>query len=546
MTKSAVVEQSAPNKPPKLSAGDITPQVACDWQNACETYFLHKAVDEADQVKMIASGMADPRLRTWYLTQRATLSAGTFTEYMTAFRNAWLDSHWAMKLRKKVLGSQQGTRPFYEWALDLQNQNTLLYGNPSHLSDIQLRSQLEANVCDELTIRVLRAKLAANLTLKEWIEEVKHLDDKRLEDLASHRKIAEELHKSSKRNTSSVNKISSSSSKSYNASSPRLGALTEAERALLMKHKGCFKCRKFYVSHQSKDCTDGAPEASSYKMLTESDATAAKPKTKTVAAVGPVGAVMPSSVLDDGSDSEDDMCVAPFETAHLMWPCHLTGPSSTSSERIEALIDHGSHLVLIDENVVERLGLRRRKLHTKIEANSAFMDVTSPSFSFSEYVLLSPSSVNHDWTSCKIRAIIAPNLTVPLLLGGPFLSHNCLVIDHDCRTCIVKGSNYDLLNSPTYKPHTTVHIPTHHELPPNVVGLLRKRIDTLAFIETNKEHLDRLDKEMRRKYEDRFPDDIPHIDHLPTDIVHRIRLKDPNTIIQCRRYNTPRKYREAW
>jgi hypothetical protein len=79
-----------------------------------------------------------------------------------------------------------------------------------------------------------------------------------------------------------------------------------------------------------------------------------------------------------------------------------------------------------------------------------------------------------------------------------------------------------------------------------VVTLLRRRIDTLAFIEANKKHLDRLDKEMRRKYEDRFPDDIPHIDQLPTDVVHRITLKDPNKIIQCRRYNTPRKYREAW
>jgi hypothetical protein len=98
MTKSATVEQSAPNKPPKLTAGEITPQVACDWETACETYFLHKAVTAADQVKMIASGMTDPRLRTWYLNQRATLDAGTFKDYMKALRGAWLESHWANKL----------------------------------------------------------------------------------------------------------------------------------------------------------------------------------------------------------------------------------------------------------------------------------------------------------------------------------------------------------------------------------------------------------------------------------------------------------------
>ncbi|KAG2350852.1 hypothetical protein BDR05DRAFT_943190 [Suillus weaverae] len=309
MSKSARVKQSAPNKPPKLLAGELTPEVARDWDNACATYFMHKGIDADDQVKMIAFGMLDPRLHTWYLAQRAILDAGTFDAYMTALKDAWLETHWDTKLRRKVLGSQQGNRAFYEWALELQNQNTLLYGNTAHLSDAQLRNQLEANICDELTILVLRAQLAGDLSLKKWIEEVKHLDDKHLEDLASHKKITEELYKSSKRTTSS-NKTSSS--KTYNPSSSRLGTLTEAERNLLMKHKGCFKCRKFYVSHQSKECPDGAPEASSYKTLMESDAIAAKPKTKTVAAVGPVGAVMPSSVLDDGSDSEDDMALFQF------------------------------------------------------------------------------------------------------------------------------------------------------------------------------------------------------------------------------------------
>ncbi|KAG1735249.1 hypothetical protein EDD22DRAFT_731980, partial [Suillus occidentalis] len=300
MTKSTIVEQSTPNKPPKLTAGKITPQVACDWENACNTYFLHKQITTKDQVKMIASGMADPRLCTRYLTQRATLDTGTFSQYMKALRDAWLKSHWATKLRKKVKGSQQGTHTFYEWALDLQSQNALLYRNPSHLSDVQLWDQLEANLCDEPTAPVIRAKLDDNLTLKEWIEEVKHLDDECQEGLASQWKVTEEIHRSSKHTAMTTNKTSSSS-KMYNSSSPRLGALTETERTLLMKHKGCFKCRKFYISHQSKDCTDGAPDASSYKTLTESDANAAKPKLKTVAAVGPVGAVMPLSVLDDGS-----------------------------------------------------------------------------------------------------------------------------------------------------------------------------------------------------------------------------------------------------
>jgi hypothetical protein len=153
-------------------AGDLTPEVARDWENACTTYFMHKGVEAKDQVKMVAFGMLDPRLHTWYLTRRTVLDAGTFKQYMTALRNDWLEKHWATKLRKKVLGSQQGTRPFYEWALELQNQNALLYGNKAYLEDDKLRDQLEANTCDELTVPVLRADLAEDLSLREWIEEV--------------------------------------------------------------------------------------------------------------------------------------------------------------------------------------------------------------------------------------------------------------------------------------------------------------------------------------------------------------------------------------
>jgi hypothetical protein len=79
-------------------------------------------------------------------------------------------------------------------------------------------------------------------------------------------------------------------------------------------------------------------------------------------------------------------------------------------------------------------------------------DSSSSPFSFSEYVLLSPCSINHDWTSCMIHAIIMPKLAVPLLLEGPFLSYNSLVIDHSSHTCIVKTLDYDLLNAPKREP----------------------------------------------------------------------------------------------
>ncbi|KAG2069967.1 hypothetical protein BDR04DRAFT_1020064 [Suillus decipiens] len=69
MTKSATIEQSAPRKLLKLLVGDLTPEAVQDWENACLTYFMHKEIDNKDQVKMVAFSMLDSHLHTWYCMQ---------------------------------------------------------------------------------------------------------------------------------------------------------------------------------------------------------------------------------------------------------------------------------------------------------------------------------------------------------------------------------------------------------------------------------------------------------------------------------------------
>lgn len=175
-----------------------------------------------------------------------------------------------------------------------------------------------------------------------------------------HKKFAKDYYKSNRRaNPQQMSKTPYSSS---HTSTSHLGQLTLAERTLLADHRGCFKCHRFYVPHRSKDCPDGPLEASSYKTLTEADTIATKPARndramKPVTAIAPVAAVMPSFVLEEASDSDDEMCVAPFETNHLIWPCLLAGPSSPSFEHVDTLIDHRSHLVLINDDIMTKLGL---------------------------------------------------------------------------------------------------------------------------------------------------------------------------------------------
>jgi len=67
-------------------------------------------------------------------------------------------------------------------------------------------------------------------------------------------------------------------------------------------------------------------------------------------------------------------------------------------------------------------------------------------FSFDEWVPLTIVSSDQAWISHACRAIPAPNLCVPVLLGNPFLATNGIVIDHELHTCIDKKSGYDPLN----------------------------------------------------------------------------------------------------
>lgn len=123
-------------------------------------------------------------------------------------------------------------------------------------------------------------------------------------------------------------------------------------------------------------------------------------------------------------------------------PCHLLPIC------VNALIDHGSPLVLIDEQLVSKLGLRICALPRAMPVTMAMSGEVKDPFLLTHYVQLSCLSLDERFCSKSVRALLAPNLCTPLLLGAPFLSHNCIVIDHELRTCIAKNNNYDLLHPP--------------------------------------------------------------------------------------------------
>ena len=184
---------------------------------------------------------------------------------------------------------------------------------------------------------------------------------------------------------------------------------------------------------------------------------------------------------------------------------------------------------------------------------------------------LSCSSIDSFFRSKTVRAIVAQNLCTPILLGAPFLSHNKIIIDHELRNCVVKEINYDLLHPkplPSPKPSNADLLDIYtakkavvqelnnilpelkdivdescepiHEA--NIVAAIHQRIVALATLED----LLQRDGIAKTEFADRFPDDIPHNDLLPNDVLFRIKLKDADKIIHSRSYNCLQKYHAAW
>ena len=382
---------------------------------------------------------------------------------------------WDRKIKLSMLASKQGERPFHEWAYGMQTCNALLRGRPYHFSEEALRETLENNMDVGLELRVRRLALATTLSLREWVETVKVED----EFVAGERKEAKEMAReiarrilTEQKTLRNVTNIASGSARPTGVGGPSnstaqrplpttaLPKLTPAERTILFDHQGCFKCRQLYVNHKGADCPNGFPAPSSYKTLTAAYAEAVrdsknKPRPRVAAHVGQAetsvyeDAVEGSAVLgisDEISDDSDEYVrtnhTPPFSSGHLEWRCQIDGSSVSEPVVVTALIDNGSHSVLIDDGLVTKLGLRRRRLLSPQRARLAMGD---EEVVFTEWVKLRTVSTDHQWTARVVRAIVAPNLAYSVILGGPWLQSNKIVIDHELGEVVAKEAQFQLL-----------------------------------------------------------------------------------------------------
>jgi len=233
-----------------------------------------------------------------------------------------------------------------------------------------------------------------------------------------------------------------------------------------------------------------------------------------------VNAVLPSSImfaLGNGSVSseENDFIgavsdIAPLTVNHLQWNANVFGENEFPT-RITCLLDNGAHLVLIRPETVADLALPIRKLTEPISITLALEGKKTVNV-FHDYVHLQLSSVNNEWTSKTVCALIAPQLCTNILLGLPFLTHNNIVIDHEARTAVDKISGFNLLNEDARMPCNRVK----KMIPPKVRVKL--------ILECRKEMI----KELKEKCQERLTKmNEGNLFEIPSDVRARLGLKAP-------------------
>jgi hypothetical protein len=259
--------------------------------------------------------------------------------------------------------------------------------------------------------------------------EVKHVDHLLRADCAELENL-QKAHRDATRRANTLTEPSRNANVAPSSSSrTALPKLLDTERQLLFDNEGCLKCRRVFVSHRSADCPNDFPNAANYKVLTQAFVDLIKQRVKkpiasitqpsdnaattsTVNAL-PVAVVMGSSsapvaympantsnVIGSGEDSDSSVSpppavaavprstsvsaplalkddVAPLTVPHMFWRCSTGGAPDSFPHTFDALIDHGSHIVLINEDLVLKLCLKRQTLREPMPVEVAMPDKDS-------------------------------------------------------------------------------------------------------------------------------------------------------------------------
>ncbi|GBE78555.1 hypothetical protein SCP_0114440 [Sparassis crispa] len=552
----ATILQSSIKHPPSITSGKLTPSLLLQWEVACLEYFKRKSIADLDKVSHITGGMQDKLICDWVMTNASTLTTVSWDDFIKLMCSHWLEKDWEDKVLTVLIRmTHDNNNSLEDWIVTIEKQ-TLLRASPARNPSSNLSSATRTERMDN------ERRADKHRHMKE-IERFLH----------SNCHISPATTRPSFSFKPTPKRISSSSSAT--TKSTCLGPLTNKECELLKKFFGCFKCRHLFVKCCTSDCMKGFPNATFYTTLTSDVRDVFKKcghlfldfnaktldNTVTVISTVPnntdlddnyvaaINAYSPlaltSDILGSGTDSEGNKCVlADFTVPHILWRgsllSHFTAPLM-----ISMLIDSGSLAALIRDSLATQLGLHH---HT----------------------LAKPFPLGDAWD------LEQQNLTnIPVIFGNPFLKCNHIIADVEAGILINKISNHDIMQpiTPQSTPQSTSQftppdlrslrecrhdatkahdLAAHNQLVQHcdlmrdillhtqplldstvtisitsTVVAVPDGIEDLAYQET----LSHENATMKNQFTDCFPDDIHHLDYLPTDVFHRFHLKDPNMVI---------------
>jgi hypothetical protein len=392
--KLATVSHPTMSRAPVLLAGKITPEVCRTFESHCVTFFLNskEPITDAEKTAKVLGCFESNVVDDWAGTERDRLAALSFSDFMKAFRKRWLDHNWEHDVLTEIRTSRLvPPGSFDDWASKILSLNVSLRNTPSHLTEPEIRKQLDVALDVELRTLAKDNKLNDITDLQDWMDQVRSLDNRRKFERERVEKMLKdfgyEKPNNARTNTNNRYQPYNSANRNNNARSGNATAsslppnfkfppkLTEPERKLLFEHEGCLRCRTFYAGHFSSQCTSAA-SGENYKPRTIQDALRAKalkttrpPPVASItevatdggSAIDLVAAIFPDSMTADHTLSEGSepsfasvSTAPPLKVKHLLWDCVLTRPSDHTTVKTRSLIDSGAHMVLIRPDLDEQ------------------------------------------------------------------------------------------------------------------------------------------------------------------------------------------------
>jgi Reverse transcriptase (RNA-dependent DNA polymerase)/RNase H-like domain found in reverse transcriptase/Integrase zinc binding domain/Chromo (CHRromatin Organisation MOdifier) domain/Retrotransposon gag protein len=547
-----IAQPMATAKPMKPSAfnGKIRDaQTVETWLIRMTTYLKLTKTVEGDKVEL-ASSYLDGDALDWFIGNQTTLLAGTFDGFKTSLRD-----HFVPQNHKSVAYGQYKT--FKQGNLSVSEYSIKIKALADQIPDLVPTSTRDLDFVNGLFHDIKKlivsqpsvkdetwnALVGRALRIEETLPAGYQLTPNRAlpstpsgprrgppQFTRSDRSSNSNRPSNSDRSSNWRQKLTTSTPSAPAPPAPApLEPLSDSDRTFLIKHNGCFRCRKTFVNHTSRTC--GLDEKGAATV--ENSGLAKEVKQE-------VNFVSETEAEYQFEDSDQCQVVPP-----IVLPIQLNDQIVA-----EGLIDCGSTSDFISQTLVNRNSTTLRPRPT-LSPSLLHNALTTKPVRVNEELLTKLQFQSPVKAKVKSPTLlkVAPLVTHDVILGMPFLKQNDLLVDPVARTVLPRKQSPRKQSPPVVErdhyvkvgnalmlvPENTVRTLSHHatkegRAPPKVVTrcyTVRLACCAIAMEDTRYKELHTA---FTKQYSDVFSKELPS--KLPPDggPRHRIILKDDRPI----------------